>query len=310
MRHRSSVAVVESDQGELHLVLSPARSIDTHVVRCAPRIRRTPFLDLPRSPAQSPILRFRATRVSQTDVSPSIPSSPLVSRAGCAALPARWNTAASPGCTSSPARTPPSRTSTRAACESTPSAGARSWDAPPSAMSLSSSSRAKFEPRWSSPTVTRYSPSSTRDGSAPTSATPQPCSPARSAPRCSPSPRSQSKTSTFTAKRTTSREPSRTRERSPSRTLTRSGYGTTHSPRPSARSASRARARRCCRASLSREDSPTRAASSGASPSLDEDRPRTRARGISRADSTRTPRPETRWRWSSSCGAKEARTWT
>ena len=34
MRHRSSVAVVESDRGELHLVLSPARSIDTHVVRC------------------------------------------------------------------------------------------------------------------------------------------------------------------------------------------------------------------------------------------------------------------------------------
>lgn len=34
MRHRSSVAVVESDKAELHLVLSPARSIDTHVVRC------------------------------------------------------------------------------------------------------------------------------------------------------------------------------------------------------------------------------------------------------------------------------------
>lgn len=36
MRHRSSVAVVESDKAELHLVLSPARSIDTHVVRCVP----------------------------------------------------------------------------------------------------------------------------------------------------------------------------------------------------------------------------------------------------------------------------------
>lgn len=36
MRHRSSVAVVESDRGELHLVLSPARSMDTHVVRCVP----------------------------------------------------------------------------------------------------------------------------------------------------------------------------------------------------------------------------------------------------------------------------------
>jgi hypothetical protein len=33
MRHRSSVAAVESDRGELHLVLSPARSIDTHVIR-------------------------------------------------------------------------------------------------------------------------------------------------------------------------------------------------------------------------------------------------------------------------------------
>ena len=36
MRHRSSVAVVESDKAELHLVLSPARSIDTHVVRYVP----------------------------------------------------------------------------------------------------------------------------------------------------------------------------------------------------------------------------------------------------------------------------------
>jgi hypothetical protein len=33
MRHRSSVAVVESDRGDVHLVLSPARSIDTHVIR-------------------------------------------------------------------------------------------------------------------------------------------------------------------------------------------------------------------------------------------------------------------------------------
>ena len=33
MRHRSSVAAVESDRGELHLVLSPARSIGTHVIR-------------------------------------------------------------------------------------------------------------------------------------------------------------------------------------------------------------------------------------------------------------------------------------
>ena len=61
MRHRSSVAVVESDQGELHLVLSPARSIDTHVVRCAPRVRRDSFSRLSRGlPRGRPILRFRA----------------------------------------------------------------------------------------------------------------------------------------------------------------------------------------------------------------------------------------------------------
>ena len=310
MRHRSSVAVVESDQGELHLVLSPARSIDTHVVRCAPRIRRTPFLDLPRSPAQSPILRFRATRVSQTDVSPSIPSSSLVSRAAGVRHYRRAGTRPRPRAARLPQRGLRPRAPPRARLAKAHRArGARSWDAPPSAMSLSSSSRAKFEPRWSSPTVTRYSPSSTRDGSAPTSATPQPCSPARERASV------QSLTEIpienlyfYCETYDVTRAFAHARE-SPSRTLTRSGYGTTHSPRPP-RARHPGRVPPLLQASLSREDSPTRAASSGASPSLDEDRPRTRARGISRADSTRTPRPETRWRWSSSCGAKEARTWT
>ena len=42
MRHRSSVAAVESDRGELHLVLSPARSVDTHVIRCVAIARHAP----------------------------------------------------------------------------------------------------------------------------------------------------------------------------------------------------------------------------------------------------------------------------
>ena len=42
MRHRSSVAAVESDRGELHLVLSPARSVDTHVIRCVAIARHRP----------------------------------------------------------------------------------------------------------------------------------------------------------------------------------------------------------------------------------------------------------------------------
>ena len=33
MRRRSAVAVTESSHGEVHVVLSPARSVDTHVVR-------------------------------------------------------------------------------------------------------------------------------------------------------------------------------------------------------------------------------------------------------------------------------------
>ena len=68
MRHRSSVAVVESDQGDLHLVLSPARSIDTHVVRCAPRIRRDSFLASPAvSRADVRSFGFAPSRVSPTD---------------------------------------------------------------------------------------------------------------------------------------------------------------------------------------------------------------------------------------------------
>ena len=55
MRHRSSVAVVESDRGELHLVLSPARSIDTHVVRCVPPPPR-PRVSPPRHPAPPRVL--------------------------------------------------------------------------------------------------------------------------------------------------------------------------------------------------------------------------------------------------------------
>jgi hypothetical protein len=59
MRHRSSVAVVESDTAELHLVLSPARSIDTHVVRCVPTSSdptrsRAPRKTSPRSPGVVP----------------------------------------------------------------------------------------------------------------------------------------------------------------------------------------------------------------------------------------------------------------